>query len=443
MSVTPEPLQPESSVSERPTSKPLHLFRLRTSLEVHQSSLAFSRLSGLTPDQYVVSRWGFPTMPKPEPRKASGRVRLGPANLRDDFIGHPLFWIDPTLTSMKPSETRQDWCVRMYYLLCRLGLWRQNSWVDFPRSRGVELSVADLEGYRMRQNPAIATDGRANCAFLTDTDLHGGVEAHRSDVKGALTKIVLLRQAIESEIANRQQLALRTVEELVGPDDVATDVHRVSPESVGKHWSRAIKPRLNQLVLSYGAAIAPGQFRSSGISELVDLALEISDQIQRDLNRLRTSTYQLALPVLQRMADSETSAAVPDAYLEYLDRRRRCVDEVAQIFTAALDRRSEEALLDAEREVLELYARARSALRHAYVNFRLAELGLPIFLTDSSLTNDLNTRAAGDSSVTAKLWPLHPDDFLETFGDPAINPRRRVRQPDFWPEIVEDSGERF
>ena len=443
MSVLPEPLQPESPVSERNTPKPLQLFRLRTRLEVHHSSLAFGRLSGLTPDQYVVSRWGFPTMPKPEPRRASGRVRLGPANLRDDFIGHPLFWIDPTLTSRNQSETRQDWCVRMYYLLCHLGLWRQNSWVDFPRSRGVELSVADLEGYRMRQNPAIATDGRANCAFLTDADLHGGIQAYRSDVKGALAKIVLLRQAIESEIENRFQLALRTVEELVGPDDVATDADRVSPESLGAYWSGAVEPRLDQLVRSYEAAIAPDQLQPGRISELVDLALEIADQVQSDLSRLRASTHQLALPVLQRMADSETSAAVPDAYLDDLDGRRSYSDEVAQILAAALDRRSKQALLEAERKVIALFARARCALRLAYVNFRLAEVGLPPFLNEEALSFDLTVRKAGGSSATATVWPLHPDDDVEQLGDPTINPRRRARPDLLGPEIIEATDEHY
>lgn len=443
MNVAPESTGATTEHQEKLKEEGLPLFRLRTNLQVHRSAVVFGRASGLRPNQFVVSRWGFPTMPVPEPRRASGRVRLAPINAKATFLGHPLFWIEPTLTDRAAAETGQDWCIRMYYLLSRLGLWRDSSWVDFPRSRGVRLSPVDIEGYRMRQNPAIATDGRPDCVFLTDASLHGGIQAHISDVEGALEEVRTLKESIQAEIAHQTALAFRTVEELIGPDEVVIDPLLVSPESVGNYWQQTVQPKLDELVQRYETAIMLDEAGHSNLSLLTELAYETAEQIQGCLGRLRASTGQLALPVLQHMADTDTSASVTDSYLDELARRRRSTHEVARILSSALEERGGTSMVNAEADVIGLYVRARQSLQLAYVNYRLHEVGKAPFLDSMALDFDLTSRKAGKKSVTASAWPLHPEDSLETLGDPAINPRRIERPVMYWPEIIEGQDGRY
>ncbi|BCN51927.1 hypothetical protein RE9425_03170 [Prescottella equi] len=49
-----------------------------------------TRQSGLAPSQIAFNPWSYPPIPIPDPRRMSGRVRLAPKYVTEEFLCHPI-----------------------------------------------------------------------------------------------------------------------------------------------------------------------------------------------------------------------------------------------------------------------------------------------------------------------------------------------------------------
>src|SRR5699024_9776197 len=110
--------------------------------------------SGLTRKEFSANSWGFPIIPIPKVRRANGRTRLAPNTVKEDFLGHPIYWINPELTQFDPKrETEEEWSIRMFYLILGMGYWTDDlMWIDYLQYNDLEYDQGDLEAYHMLSN---------------------------------------------------------------------------------------------------------------------------------------------------------------------------------------------------------------------------------------------------------------------------------------------------
>lgn len=123
---------------------------------VVQMTNAFCAESGLETKQLAVNSFGYPFIPIPEVRRNGDRVRLAPRNANIDFLGHPIYWIDPELSERREGETNEQWNVRMFYLILSFGMFDGLEWIDFLTVRGIESEYTS-----MGESPIIAYHSNA------------------------------------------------------------------------------------------------------------------------------------------------------------------------------------------------------------------------------------------------------------------------------------------
>lgn len=135
----------------------IRMFRVSTIHEMVAMRVLVEDSSGLVQrkNEFIENPWGFPYVPVPRFRRASGDgLRLAPDHISYEWLGHPVYWLDPELTRFRESEVKDPtrWAVRMHYLMVAVGLMRskdgRTSWVDAIRARGIDYSEETWEQYR-------------------------------------------------------------------------------------------------------------------------------------------------------------------------------------------------------------------------------------------------------------------------------------------------------
>lgn len=144
--------QIDTSVTRR-----VQLFRVSTIQEMIAMRVLMEDESGLVQrrNEFVENPWGFPYVPVPRFRRANtAGLRLAPENISFEWLGHPIYWIDPELTRFREEEAKDPtrWAIRIYFLMIAVGLMRKEEgrtrWVNAIRARGVDYSEEMWEQYR-------------------------------------------------------------------------------------------------------------------------------------------------------------------------------------------------------------------------------------------------------------------------------------------------------
>lgn len=144
--------QIDTSVTRR-----VQLFRVSTIQEMIAMRVLMEDESGLVQrrNEFVENPWGFPYVPVPRFRRANtAGLRLAPESISFEWLGHPIYWIDPELTRFREEEAKDPtrWAIRMYFLMIAVGLMRKEEgrtrWVNAIRARGVDYSEEMWEQYR-------------------------------------------------------------------------------------------------------------------------------------------------------------------------------------------------------------------------------------------------------------------------------------------------------
>lgn len=121
--------------------------RLREEREAQKAALAsddkinayrakcqeYQELSGLDWGEYADNDWGFPFVPfvKAWVGDAGEVLVQALANVKTSFLGHPVFWCDPSITApMAIDGTNERYCLRMHYTFSAMGLVRPDRSLD-------------------------------------------------------------------------------------------------------------------------------------------------------------------------------------------------------------------------------------------------------------------------------------------------------------------------
>lgn len=238
----------------------------------------FSESSGLSRDQFASNSWGFPPIPIPEWRTGNQIYRGAPKNVNQEFIGHPIYWIDPKLSDMMDGETREAWSIRMFYLILGFGYWSNPEdvarWIDYPKSKGVEHSFSDMQIYHQPGNPPCGYD---RVGMLGKEDLKvplSEIEEHTSLV------IAAMKGSIEREMENYSQVqaeSMQTALEILGYSQEPPADH--PPYRTDDALWHSLRQDLVEVLSEFDSRIQRGQDYSGLIGRLETVMKDFSEAL--------------------------------------------------------------------------------------------------------------------------------------------------------------------
>ncbi|MDI9907972.1 hypothetical protein [Rhodococcus sp. IEGM 1406] len=331
--------------------------------------------SGLSRDQFAINFWGFPPIPKPTPRRRSAIVRLAPKNVKDEFLGHPIYWVETELSAYREGESDNDWSIRMYYLLLHMGFWQADgAWVNFLSSKGFRYLRADVEGYHMGSNPQISAD-RDAYRFLNENDVRGGLEMVDARFQEARLKCERYEDSSIKSFVRRQANALIRAHQILGGNDALTDPQMDANDSAGS-WVTHIEPELYELSDRYRAELAKD---APNMASILDDAENVYRKIQNMLASFDHITASIAIPVLRgrdvvptnfQQIVSQLSLAASQASTR--GRGDRIMEMARSCFSG---HRHEKALDKVNDEIYDMYVIAWRRMRLALVNYGMLSQG--------------------------------------------------------------------
>lgn len=275
-------------------------FRISTMQETTIMRAVFMKISGLDSEQFAENPWGFPYVPYPVPNRSSSTTRsiLMPPNVNFEFSGHPIYWIDPSLTRPTRAESIDParWAVRMFYVMMALGLIDSETlqWISAPRGKGVFLSQSDFH------NHLNDFDSDLSSVMYTSRDLSIPYEDVVAQANVALGQLEELQERQWSVYRQEQQTAFREGMEIIGArngntewDEIAESIRDVSQKVVD--------------VITKRNVIDPETGAQIKVSALVTPAYDAATRLVHLLNSYERLCVILATPVLRAQARSSSS----------------------------------------------------------------------------------------------------------------------------------------
>lgn len=135
-------------------------FRVSTVGERLMQRKAMEDYFDIAESGFVENTWGFPFIPLPQRRSSSTEgLTIAPESVSFEGLGHPIFWVDPSLTRRTDEERAhpERWSIRMFYLLMALGMFDPDTlkWHNVPRSQGIDYLNDDWIAYRQGTSSAL------------------------------------------------------------------------------------------------------------------------------------------------------------------------------------------------------------------------------------------------------------------------------------------------
>lgn len=278
--------------------------------EVLALAEAYSHHSGLDKEQIAVNSIGFPFIPIPEVRQSGSRIRLAPRNVTADFIGHPIFWIDPALTARREGESKERWSVRMFYVIMSFGYWDAETlnWIDFLNVHDMDswsASLADSPylSYHstafvecFADDPEFALMGEKD--YLLDEDGNSIAEATMSEAAAVDAIISDIEVRTQDEFAAKMKQNITTVAVAIGGDPAV-----VNDPSKG-FWN-LFEEQIDYDLDQYKEAAE--DLSISRVSIEKDI-IESAQAMMAEIAGLNEAAATLTLPVLKSMGMSMIEA---------------------------------------------------------------------------------------------------------------------------------------
>lgn len=256
-------------------------FRISTMQEILLMRMLMERVGSLHPGQFAENPWGFPFIPLPEDRSPSAaRLVLAPESVKMELVGHPIYWIDPSLTAPtgEESDSPARWGVRMFYLIMALGLWDPDTltWYNAPESKGVRYTRVDFANYQKAISSAL------DSVRYTSADLRVPYEEVVESTRIALGRLGDLQQ--------REWLRYRT-------EQVVTYRDALQMLDENGTWSE-IESRVAEL----SAQMGERAHKELPISEFVSPIYECKSNLVDLLNAMERTIVILSTPVLREQS---------------------------------------------------------------------------------------------------------------------------------------------
>lgn len=281
--------------------------RLLSSEEKSVLERTFIFFTNLEREQFAVNSWGFPIIPIPELRTSGDRVRLAPSNLRDEFLGHPIYWIDPELTAWdRDEEPEEHWSIRMYFLILSFGLWgvkESRNWVNYPESLQLpNVDIGDkreIEAYHLSNIPRCRFD---DIPLLQEEDMRIPHQQWMREFENTITECSRILDDQVSDFYLKQMSALANALDVFG-ENVDLRDRRVTPTNPGGWWMREVHPEAVRVGERYTTALREGGY----ISGLEKPMRELAEKVTLQMQIMAQSIAILMVPII-RTATTESEA---------------------------------------------------------------------------------------------------------------------------------------
>lgn len=379
-------------------------YRMVTSIEANALRRLMELESGLwrTDDdrQYATNSWGFPFLPVPKVRDRSGRIRLAPDNVHPQYLGHPMYWVDPTLTVRGENELEESWCIRMYFLLVALGCYtKDGKWINYLSSRGYDFSdinvSRDIDGYHIKSNPETIFDSTDEnnepvFPFLTEDDLSIPLDEVNDIFNAAIGRCSDSLIAELEAFYTNQELAQKRVEEVMGSSLFDKDA---LPESPGGLWTQEIEPGYRNLSVEYNRIVREAQAENRPVMIPNSLVDRIGAHIRKTFEVIASMDSVCAILKVPIIRHTETASEAyshmtTEALLSFKQAslRNEAYNSQPYLDKVLLDDKTPGSL---ERNIVfpiyETYSRSWRAMRLTAVNKDLVENSGMVIPTYDSL----------------------------------------------------------
>lgn len=363
--------------SENTEIKTLEPYKIINSAERVRIEQFFMEQSGLKEGQFAMNSFGFPPIPIPSPRKMSGKLRLAPTNVKNEFLGHPIYWIDPELTRFDPQkESADNWSIRMFFLITAFGLFNENNeWVDFLEERGFDYSEVEVYYYHQPDNPNCFAD-LPEFAFLKQNELTIELEFIDATAQNALIRCAGML-AVENEKSKKnQQIAYGQALSIIGNNNL-TDT-TVEYYSDGGYWKRSIEPMLNKVITEYEKRI-----ESMTVFEVTNIMFDASTKIKNILIDIDRYTTLLAIPQVSESENLKERYTAQMAYLALSSAYNKAQESdynfVPDIDYALSQEVSSDGINHWLSRIASMYELAWKRLRLATVNYERQSQGKDVY----------------------------------------------------------------
>lgn len=244
-------------------------------------------------DGFIENPWGFPPMPLPVRRSTtSDGLIIAPSSISLDGLGHPIFWIDPSLTRRTDEEREhpERWGVRMFYLIMAIGGYDPDSlkWINIPRSQGVDYTKEDWIAYRQGVSSVLST-----VRPLDESDLAEPMASINVMVDWALATCVELQAKVFADYRAELDAAYTTA------------VASTQGRSEWDVWDAKMKDATARIA----ATVESGAVPSSQVPEIYGLV----DDLERVVKHTERCASMLSIPVVTAGSAGDSAAAAAAA----------------------------------------------------------------------------------------------------------------------------------
>lgn len=376
--------------------------RLFSANEINILVKMFIEESGLRRDQFATNMWGYPFIPIPEVRDMYGRVRLAPKNVSNDYLGHPIYWIDPHLTVRYEGETEECWSIRMFYLIDALGYWDQEiKWVDFLAAHEIELTDREIITYHVTATPQIAKIDNIELMSENDFENDYTLDDMERYYQSAMTRCAKILDAEVARSALLQAKYYRLAQKLIG--DALYDPNGAY-DSEGSIWRVTFMPQLLKIMKNYHTVLKDYDNKKGALPLLYKQMKHEVDRIITCLN-VMNKTYSFLKVSVEAGHVEQVNGVIMSMMLDQLsalnvgngimDSAYAVLSEnISDVFAR---HQSFEAIKDEYRIIRREYKRAWNRVRLALANYERWLDDKEPYPSLNIMMQDLSAKATGSS----------------------------------------------
>lgn len=272
-------------------------FRLSTVQEMISLRVVVEDESNLrqSNNEFIENPWGFPFIPVPNWNVADRekRMRLAPKRVSFEWIGHPIYWIDPKLTKLRENEKKDParWAVRMYYLILAFGLFDINGhevkWVNALKARGVDYTKEEWENY------ARGYDTEFEEVYYGTKDLKVPISMVEESYQAALKHIARIQKRELDQFTARRAVAFKE-----GVSIIRETSSNNSPIKRALGEATALTKAIAKIVTE-GAVVRYKGETVSSVSQLVDPLFSNVRTVIALIKQLDSRALILSAPVIR------------------------------------------------------------------------------------------------------------------------------------------------
>lgn len=374
------------------------LIRIMPELEVSAHIEAFEKLSGLDRDQFAANNWGFPIIPIPEVKQQYKHTRMAPRNVTKSYLGHPIYWIDPSLTERKQNEGEQEWCIRMFYLIDAMGYWNEMvEFNDYLKINGFSFSDVAIETYHR-----IADDSESDrYGLLDEISMDVSFEEMEEKYNEAILMCFEIQQEESIKLLQNQAKEYSFAQRVLG-ENIKTD-WTISYSDEGSPWDIRFASELVDIAITYNERAKEDNVITS---DLLKRARILQDDLEKYIQRYNHCSSILELPVIAAVPDAPGGAARMSYIASAMEisntkdnLRLTVLKDIEKKVTESLSRGNtgEGGFDDALRAFAEAYSQTWNRLKLAYINYDRYREGLEPYTNITELNATISGDQQGDS----------------------------------------------